>query len=227
MTSKLATVIDATRKALTNPGDTQQAFRIADALSFGAPKRITRRYRRSPVGRGRLADRRRLLDTLVDRAALEAMPAGSLARAYLDFIDSEGITADGLVEASEAGRGADSDPDVDYVQQELRDMHDLWHTVTGYRGDLLGEAGVLAFSFGQTGHIGVGFLAAIAIVLAPSPYYRRFVIDGFRKGRAAAWLPAQDWEALLPLPLAEVRERLGIAPVGHYAEVREGPLAQA
>ncbi|HET6613948.1 MAG TPA: Coq4 family protein, partial [Kofleriaceae bacterium] len=185
MTTKLTTVIDATRKALLNPQDTEQAFRIADALSFGAPKRITRRYRRSPIGRSRLADRRQLLDVLLDRAALEAMPAASVGRAYLDFLDSEGITAGGLVAASEAAHGANSDPDVAFVQQELRDMHDLWHTVTGYRGDLLGEAGVLAFSFGQLGHIGLGFLAAIAIVLAPSPYYRRFVIEGFRKGRAA------------------------------------------
>ena len=218
--SRLTTVIDATRKALTNPEDTRQAFRIANALSFGAPRRITRRYQRSPVGRSRLADRRRLLDALVDRAALEQMPEGSLGRAYLEFLDAEGISAEGLVAASEEARDAHPDPEVDFVQTELRDMHDLWHTVTGYRGDLLGEAGILAFSFGQIGHVGVGFLAAVALVLAPSPYYRKFVIDAFRKGRRAAWLPAQDWEALLPLPLDEVRERLGIEPVGRYAEVR-------
>ncbi|HTM19806.1 MAG TPA: Coq4 family protein, partial [Kofleriaceae bacterium] len=212
--------LDATRSALANPGDTKQAFRIADALSFGTPWRMTWRYRRTPVGADRLRRRRRLLDTLTDRAALAALPEGSFGRAYLAFLDSEGITAEGLVAASIEGREARRDPDQEFVQQQLRDQHDLWHTLTGYKGDLLGEAAVLAFSFAQTGHPGVAFLASLGVVLAPEPGVRRFIVDGFRRGRRATWLPAQDWEALLPLPLDQVRRRLGVTPVDDYVPVR-------
>src|SRR5688572_3341691 len=101
MNSTLHTVIDATRAALANPKDTKQAFRIASALSLGTPWRMTWRYRRTDVGAERLRTRRRLLDTLMDRDALAAMPEGSFGRAYLAFLDSEGITAEGLVEASQ------------------------------------------------------------------------------------------------------------------------------
>lgn len=216
-------LVDATREAIANPTDTKQAFRIAEALAFGAPARIARRYRKTPVGERRLRERRALLPVLMDRAALEAMPAGSLGRSYLAFLDAEGITAEGLVQASIEGRTRQRDPDVEFVQQQLRDMHDLWHTVTGYKGDLLGEAAVLAFSFAQTKHIGVGFLAAIGIVLSPTPQLRHFIIDGFKRGRRAAWLAAADWEALLPLPLADVRARLGVVPVDKYVEMRPIP----
>lgn len=219
--SRWHTLIDATRKAVADPSDTKQAFRIANALEFGAPARLTRRFRRTAHGKRVLAERRRLLDTLADRNRLAAMPEGSLGRAYLAFLDAEGITAEGLVQASEEAYGRPSrDADEELVQQQLRDMHDLWHTLTGYKGDLLGEAAVLAFSFAQTRHPGVGFLALIGLVLSPAPEYRQFILGGFRRGVRAAWLPAQDWEALLARPLADVRRELGIRPVDEYLPIR-------
>jgi ubiquinone biosynthesis protein COQ4 len=219
--NRWSTLIDATRKAVADPTDTKQAFRIAHALELGAPARLTRRYRRTAHGKRVLAERRRLLDTLADRERLAALPDGSLGRAYLAFLDSEGITAAGLVQASEDGFGEPlREGDEALVQQQLRDMHDLWHTLTGYKGDLLGEAAVLAFSFAQTRHPGVGFLALLGLILAPAPEYRQFIVDGFRRGVRAAWLPAQDWEALLARPLADVRRELGVRPVADYEPVR-------
>lgn len=230
LVDRLRIVADATRLAIADPADTKQAFRLVGALAFNTPARLTRRFRATATGQRRLRERRRVLDALLDRAALAAMPAGSFGRAYLAFLEREGITADGLVAASLEAHGDAAIPteltDEEFVQQELRDMHDLWHTVTGYQADLLGEAAVLAFSFAQTGHPGVGFLGALGFVLAPERELRRFIIDGFRRGRAAAWLPAQDWAALLPLPLDEVRARLGITPVGAY-ERAELPVAAA
>jgi len=220
MMDRLHTVFDATRAALADPTDTKQAFRIAEALAFDTPQRTLRRYRRTAEGARRLCQRRRLLDTLTDRAKLAAMPEGSFGRAYLAFVDREGITAEGLVQASVDGRMTYGDPDTAYVQHELRDMHDLWHTLLGYKGDLLGESAILAFSFAQTWHPGVGFLVGVGLVMSGEMKYRRFIVDGFLKGRRASWLPAQAWEELLPLPLDEVRARLGITPVADYEEVR-------
>jgi ubiquinone biosynthesis protein COQ4 len=220
MLERIRTVVDATRAALADPTDTKQAFRIADALAFDTPVRTLRRYRRTSEGSRRLCERRRLLETLVDRDKLAAMPDGSFGRAYLAFIDREGITAAGLVQASVDGQMSHGDPDTAYVQQELRDMHDLWHTLLGYKGDLLGESAILAFSFAQTWHPGVGFLVGVGLVMSGELRYRRFIVEGFLRGRRAAWLPAQAWEELLPLPLDEVRARLGITPVADYEEVR-------
>lgn len=223
MLATVRTVIDATRTALANPGDTKQAFRIADALSFGAPERMTRRMRRSPGGAALLARRDDLLGVLTDRARLEAMPADSLGRAYLRFLDDEGITAAGLVQASMEGATRDDTGDVRYMRERMRDSHDLWHTVTGYKGDLLGEASLLAFTFAQTHHPGVGFLAGLGVVLGDIPGTRALITRGFARGRRARWLPAIDWVALLPRPLDEVRRELGIDEVPVYEPVRVVP----
>lgn len=226
MLKNLRTVIDATRKAIADPTDTKQVFRISEAFAFGAPKRLAKRYLKTKSGQQRVKSQVHLIETLQNRELLESMPEDSLAAHYLRFIDSEGITPDGLVEASEEGRAQDQDvdPSIEFVGSELRDMHDIWHVVTGYQTDLLGEAALLAFSSAQLRHPGVGFIAAIAFVLSDTPYYRRFIVDGFRQGRQAAWLPAQPWESLLSKPLSEVRESLGIKAIGPYAEVRDVPL---
>jgi ubiquinone biosynthesis protein COQ4 len=225
MIQNLRTLVDATRKALADPKDTKQAFRIAEALAFRAPERITKRYKKSLTGAARLESRTPLLQSLCNREALAALPEDTLGAHYLRFLDAEGITPDGLIEASEEGAVPHEDPEVAFVTSEMRDLHDLWHVVTGYQTDLLGEAAVLAFSSAQLRHPGVGFLAGIALVLTDMPYYRRFILDAFKKGRNAAWLPAQPWEKYLAMPIDEVRARLGIEPVGPYAEVREQEIA--
>lgn len=222
LATRIRTVVDATRAALANPDDTAQAFRIADALSFRNPQQLRRRFRRSDSGARILARRDDLLSILTDRARLEAMPADSLGRAYLRFLDGEGITAAGLVQASMDGAGdrTGDDDETRYVRTRMRDTHDLWHTVTGYRGDLLGEAALLAFTFAQTRHVGVGFLAGIGAVLGGPPGTRRFIVRGFLRGRRAAWMPAVDWARLLPRPLDEVRRELGIDEIPVYEPVR-------
>jgi ubiquinone biosynthesis protein COQ4 len=53
------------------------------------------------------------------------------------------------------------------------------------------------------------------------------LMEGFRVGKQAAWLPAADWETLLTLPLEEVRKTLNITKpqayhdtVSKYAELQ-------
>ncbi len=225
MLKNIQTLIDATKKVISDPTDTKQAFRIAEAFAFRAPQRVAKRYLRTKTGQQRYKSQVHLIETLQNRELLEAMPEDSLAAHYLRFLNAEGITPDGLVEASEEARTSDQiDASIEFVGSELRDMHDIWHVVTGYQTDLLGEAALLAFTSAQLRHPGVGFIAAVAIVLSDTPYYRRFIVDGFRLGRQAAWLPAQPWEDLMSEPLSEVREILGIKAVGRYAEVRDVPL---
>jgi ubiquinone biosynthesis protein COQ4 len=157
---------------------------------------------------------------------------------------AEGITAAGLVAASAArheGRPRGAEPgDHDVLEDWMRDSHDLWHVVTGYHGDLIGEAALLAFSFAQTRHPGVGLIVAAALLeatilrgrakLGQSPAddqdARPIVIRGFLRGLRSKWLVAQDWEALLPRPLADVRRELGLEKPPEYVPVRKADLAQ-
>lgn len=210
----------ALRTLSQNPDDTAQVFRILRALPAG--ERVYRRFRRSERGARLLDERPSLLATLSDRDALLALPPGSLGRTYGEFMASEQISADGLVAAStEAGDRA-GDADARFVGERLRDSHDLWHVVTGYGRDLLGEAALLAFTFAQTRTPGIGVIVGHALWKARGDFApaRGIIWQGFRRGLRAEWLPDQEWEKLLPRPLDEVRERLRVGPPPAYTQLR-------
>ena len=97
--------------------------------------------------------------------------------------------------------------------ERLTAMHDLWHVLTGYGIDVAGEATLLSFSFPQIGNRPLAFLTVLAFVTGPKReglHFQRVLWQAFRRGRAATFLPAAHYEALLPLPLDRVRRQLGI-----------------
>ncbi|HTM21226.1 MAG TPA: Coq4 family protein, partial [Kofleriaceae bacterium] len=116
---------------------------------------------------------------------------------------------------------------VEYVRRRMRDTHDLWHAVLGYRGDLLGEAALLAFAFAQTGNAAMGALTGLGLAMFPEREARRLIVGGFGRGRSAAWFPAQPWELLLALPVDDVRRRLGVAAPPRYTPIRSSTLRDA
>ena len=101
------------RQLIADKEDTAQVFRIVKALSGNSYYRSFRRFAASPEGKRILLDHADLLGTLCDRDRLSGCEPGTLGRAYLDFVYGEGLTAEGLVDASEVV-GADdfSDPEV-------------------------------------------------------------------------------------------------------------------
>jgi ubiquinone biosynthesis protein COQ4 len=200
---------------LKDPGDTKQVFRLVEAMSreMGASTRA--RMERSRAGARLLAARPEILDVLHDTRTLEGLAPGSLGAAYLAFVRRAGITADGLVQASVEGARQRPGPD-GYVQRRMRDSHDLWHTVTGYGSDLVGEGAVLAFTYAQTFDRGIGLLVAAGLLRARDPDVRRILVDALARGLRASWLPGVRWEELLPLPLDEVRAQLRLGPPPIY-----------
>src|SRR5580704_19452415 len=90
----------AMRNLLRDREDTRQVFLLIDALRGKTTLRQLARFRETEIGPGALADRRRLFDRLEDQASLAALPAGTLGRAYYDFMAAENLSAEGLVQAS-------------------------------------------------------------------------------------------------------------------------------
>jgi ubiquinone biosynthesis protein COQ4 len=217
----------AVRALLKDPEDLPQVFTVIDSISGTAPHRLLLGFKVRESGRRLLRDRPDILPALSDRASLRALPDGSLGRAYLAFVESEGISPEGIRDASREGVAAPPRSDVfAYLRARMRDTHDLWHAATGYKGDVVGELSLLAFTLGQHWNTGVAFIVAAALVKGFGRNDMRPIGEGFARGRAAKWLPAQEWETLLPLPLDEVRARLGIGPPPVYTPVRTVDLRE-
>lgn len=205
-------------RTLIATGDTRQVFVILRAMRGRSGERTFRRFVESPVGQAVLRERRELLSTVTDRAGLRQLPPGSLGRTYLDFVESENLSAEGLVEASQDWDTDPMPPDVELFRRRLREMHDLAHTVTGYGRDQLGELCLLAFMYRQQGNLGMLLIVIMAWNRVPKAA-RKAVREAWRRGKKARWLPEQDWEKLLPRALDDVRGELAISPPILYQAV--------
>jgi ubiquinone biosynthesis protein COQ4 len=216
---------------LTRTGDTRQVFLLMDALRGKTTLRQFARFQKTETGRAVLAERRQLLERLQDRESLAALPAGTLGRSYRDFMASENLSAEGLVEASQFRDRLPAQEPMTLFRERSREMHDLLHVVTGYGRDPLGEACLTAFSFAQTGLKGFALIAIVAshrIARArPGHAVRRAVFEGYRRGRRAAWLVAADWENLLAEPVETIRSRYRVAPAVLYPKVLPAIRAEA
>ena len=219
----------ALRRLIADPEQTQEVFTVIRALSGPALENGLARFSETEVGQRVLAEDIDLLDTLMDREKLATLPQSSLGQKYLSFVTSENISADGLVEASEEdGEYAYIEGDLLRFAMRQRDMHDLWHTVTEYGRDELGEACLLAFTYAQTQNRGIGVIC-LAGCMKLSETYGTGVFGAawraYQAGKRAAWLPGQDWEALLAKPITEVRRELNIEAPDAYVELRTEALA--
>jgi ubiquinone biosynthesis protein COQ4 len=212
----------AARKLLADPNDLPQMYTIIDSLSCDTLARVTRRLRGSEEGRRLLGAQPDIAERLVDRGALASLPEGSVGRVYLDLAIRAKISIEGILAASALGTSntVPLDPPLDWTYARLRDTHDLWHVVTGYSTDLLGETALLAFYFAQLWNPALGLALLLGIAKTAGPAQggadaRRTIVEGFKRGLRAKWLPAQPWEQLLEQPLHAVRTRLllGDAPI--------------
>ncbi len=230
---QLGTALRALRGLIADPEDTPRVFEVLRAMGGPSLKRGLRRFQETTVGQRVLTEQINLLDTLRDREALRALPAGSLGRAYYDFIYGESLSADGLVTASMTDDGPAydiEDPDLGRYGERMRDQHDLWHTVTQYGRDPFGEACLLAFTYAQTGNRGVALIALVGawrISRALGFGVLKAMWRAYQAGRHASWLPEQDWEVLLRLPVVDVRRQLAIQPPATYFTIRQAQQAAA
>jgi ubiquinone biosynthesis protein COQ4 len=224
------TAVDAIRKLLANGDDTAQVFRIMRALNVGnAPENFARLIA-TPQG-GRIASEQvELAQRFSDPAFVASFAPGTVGAAYRDFLRTTGYSADGLVAVSRLDDEGDLAHPYAWMGRRIRDSHDIWHVLTGYQADeSLGEAALVAFSYAQVGGLGWAFIGAAASLKSlratRGTLFAQAVLEGYRRGRRAAWLAGEDYLTLLHEPLDAARRRLRLEePVLYRRAQRElGP----
>lgn len=211
------------RRLLKDKERTEEVFPIFEALPWKGLREAGTAFLTSDRGRD-LRRREPFLPAMLDdHAALRRLPAGSLAHAYCDFMEREGLTAQGLVDefAKFAKDRPHHNDQFQWYMNRMRDVHDLLHVLTGYGRDALGEACVLAFTYSQQpslAHLFIGYMAGLNMrktVRSQAPVLHA-IREGQRLGKACPRLCEQAISELLPLPLETARARLNITRPTYY-----------
>ena len=216
------------QKLIADKEDTEQVFHIIESLNGNSTRKDFAQFMHSDNGPKLLSRRTFLPDLLDDHAPLKALPSGTVGRTYVDFMEREGLTAHGLVEESLTQRAdyQKFDDDLLWYTNRLRDTHDMYHILTGYGRDALGEDALLGYTHSQHGGLGIRFIAYMGnrVIAKEAPREARVkdvLAEARRNGKNAKRIVEQDIEALLDQPLNEVRERLNIAePVLYKRAIR-------
>jgi len=227
----LAAVADSDVALLTAEGDV--LGQIADhgsgvkttGLAHG--RELEDRHLRTDLGSRADTDARLEVAQGPDRDALASLPDGSLGRVYLEFMRREGISTEALdaevepVEREVIG----PDPMRRRFNQHMRASHDLWHVLTGYHRDLLGELQVLMFSYRQTGSPAFKWITRLARLRAERqmPGAHALLDLASDRGERATCLATVDWERHLARPIDEVRTTLDIGPPPNYTRYVKNP----
>ncbi|HKA15003.1 MAG TPA: Coq4 family protein [Myxococcota bacterium] len=163
-------------------------------------------------------DRPCLAAIMDDWNRLAELPADSLGRAYLALAQRDGIRVGDLVAGSHAlpdERERAPDPLRRWYRDRMTAMHDLLHVLTGYDRDRAGELLLIAFTIGISPMRVLRISMVLGPFATPAPALPGVLRDLWRawlRGAASRISRATPWEALFPLPLAEVQAWLGVAP---------------
>jgi ubiquinone biosynthesis protein COQ4 len=204
-------------KLVENKEDTEQVFHIIEATKGRASHRQAWAFIRSETGQRFLREDIDLPAILDDHARWAGCGANSVAQHYMAFMRREGLTARGLVEESNKWSPPEARPHdlTQWYFDRLRDTHDLFHVLTGYGRDSLGETSLLGFSYPQTHNLGVLFIAyagayQIRKISGTAAPVLASVREGQRHGKAAARIAHEDIAALMREDIDAARARLGI-----------------
>jgi ubiquinone biosynthesis protein COQ4 len=218
--------LGAAKKLIADPKDTPQVFVIMESLNGKSNASGYKRLLTTKNG-GQLAYRQvELAAHLSKPENLAHFASGTVGHGYKNMMDATGYSADGLAEASniEGQRSQAEHPHAWYARR-TRDIHDIWHVLTGYSPDEpLDEACLVAFSYAQTKGLGWALIALFKIIdcrkLAFGRLQIKAIIEAYKNGKKAKWLPAENYLSLLQEPLGQARARLNIQRPAAYLEYR-------
>lgn len=212
-------------KLVEDKEDTEQVFHIIEATKGRKSHAQARAFVTSPEGRRMMAEGVDIPAMLDDHARWADCGPDSVAAHYIAFMKREGLSAAGLVAESHKWAPPENLPQdqTQWYFDRLRDTHDLFHVLTGYGRDALGEASLLGFSYEQNHNKGILFIAyagarQIKKVSGTKAPLFAAIKEGRALGRAAAKIAHQDIAALMREDISAARARLNIGKPEIYRQ---------
>lgn len=198
----------AFRRLIDNPADPLEGPIFQMCAEHALLRELTRSFERHSEGRRLLADRPRLDARTVSLATMAALPAESLGRAYAAYFEANAITPFAPPELPVHSAQ-------DYVATRLREAHDVFHLVTGYGTDDIGELELQWFNFGNLGKGPLPILVFVASFFMGRMkkygglrrVYQR-ARTAYRRGRRSRMLASVVWEDYWHMPLSQVQTLL-------------------
>lgn len=213
------------RRLVADKEDTEQVFHIIEATKGRRSHRQAWAFVGSAEGQRFLREEVDIPAMLDDHARWADCGPNSVAAHYIAFMKREGLSAAGLVAESNKWQPPHERPQdlTQWYFDRLRDTHDLFHVLTGYGRDALGETSLLAFSYEQNHNLGILFIAyagarQIRKVSGTRAPVFAAIREGRALGRAAAHIAHQDIAALMAEDIDAARARLGIGKPVVYRE---------
>ena len=195
-------------RLVQDPNRLDEVFEMAEAL--GKPEAlnpIVEQITKDPFVAKAFDEKHRIV---VDLPSLRRLPEGTLGRAFAAHMDAAKLDPSALPTLPDTDR-------VMYFRAHLYETHDIWHAVTGFGVDFVGELGLQGFYLSQIPGPLPSLLVAVGFVRGA--IYDRHLIKpfmnelsrGWRMGERAKPLFGVKWDSLWHVPLSDVRAELGIA----------------
>ncbi len=173
---------------------------------------ITLRRLREDPGTRELLETRFRQGLPVDWKRLKELPEDTLGFQFARFMNHPEVTPlERLPEAK-----TEISPEIDYLRQRIRLIHDIHHVVCGYPADEIGEMGISAFYVAQINSplnsmlLAFGLIKCTLQMPARLPELMQEITRGWHMGLNAKNLFGIKWEELWETPLDEVRRQVGV-----------------
>lgn len=203
-------------KLARNTDATRYVFMIGNAQDTLAESARLRGEMRDPYGDPALEDlwQERYCPAHYEVGELLPLDASTLGGAYARYMQARGLRPDFYDVVVPRHK-------LHYLRLRMRQTHDIWHVLSGFGTDPVGEVGLQGFYFGQftNGQSALIFAGAILKSILRQRYgeLEQFVeafFEGSRNGRRAQPLLGIKWESLWREPVEELHRRYDINVAG-------------
>ena len=216
-------------KLMTNVEETKYVYDLFQAVSSKAYRRGFEKFSASEAGRRVLNGEVKIEEILSRRDWLSKLPEGTVGRCYYEMVKTKEFSVDGLLVAAKHAGIDVSKPTMFeayrryFIHFEV--SHDLWHVLTGYDTDPMGEVCLLEFYRAQWPDIGLRALNIMSwvsgLIYIPTKIgqFTKALREGYRAGALAEDILTTDLEWMLEQPLRDVRQALNIQEPRIYRSI--------